>query len=166
MCWCWACTPLRWSVLRDRTSRVGLMNAAFYLLLLLNTYFSVTFTEAACRVRCPSDVVVSVVLIVMYLVLPWSVHQPQWFFLLMAAFFCLAVVKYANWLTRVDAAFFLRRKIIANTLGAAESVAALAGLTLLDRPELVTLIALVLYAYGNLHTLLIDPLYRHEQPAA
>ncbi|HUU81962.1 MAG TPA: hypothetical protein VM243_00535 [Phycisphaerae bacterium] len=139
---------------------VAALNTAFYLLLLLNTYFSVSFTEAVFKVRCRSDAAVSTVLVGLYLALPWSVDVPSRFFLLMALFFSLAVVKYANWLTRIDAGFFLRRKIMANSCGAAMGILTAGALALWDRPLWVTAIALAAYAYGNLHTLLLDPLYR------
>ena len=139
---------------------VGGLNTAFYLLLVLNTYFSVSFTEAALKVRCPSDAGISTVLVVLYLALPWAAHHPLAFYLLVALFFSLAVVKYANWLPRVEASFFLRRKIIANSCGAAEGIVAVAALALFDRPLWVTAVAVAAYAYGNFHTLVLDPLYR------
>lgn len=141
-------------------SLVAGLNTVFYLLLVLNTYFSLSFTEASLPVRCPSDAAISTVLLVLYLALPWAVHHPLAFYLLVAVFFSLAVVKYANWLTRVEAGFFLRRKIIADSCGAAEGILAVGALALLDQPLWITVVAVAAYAYGNLHTLLVDPLYR------
>lgn len=141
-------------------SAATVLNTALYLLLLLNTYFSVSFTESALRMRCRSDAAISAVLLVLYLALPCTVHDPGRFYLLMALFFSLAVVKYANWLGRVEGDFFLRRKIIANSCGAAGGILAVGVLILFDRPLWVTVLAVAAYAYGSLHTLVLDPLYR------
>lgn len=146
--------------LRRPHTLVGGLNTAFYLMLVLNTYFSLSFTEAALRVRCPSDAAISTLLLVLYLALPGTVHDPVWFYLLTALLFSLAVVKYANWLARVEANFFLRRKIIANSCGAAAGILAVGALALFDRPLWVTVVAVAAYAYGNHHTLVLDPLYR------
>ena len=132
----------------------------FYVLLVLNTYFSISFTEAVFRVRCLSDTAVNVPLIAAYLGLPWLALHPVWFFLTLAGFFGLAAVKYANWLTRIDASFFLRRKIIANTLGGLECLLVVAALHYYSGNVWPIALALILYAYGNIHTLLLDPLYR------
>ena len=40
---------------RGTWSTIALLNAAFYLLLLVNSYFSITFTEGVYKVRCASD---------------------------------------------------------------------------------------------------------------
>ncbi|MCH7812841.1 MAG: hypothetical protein IID40_02350 [Planctomycetes bacterium] len=147
---------------RGAWTTIALLNTAFYLLLLANSYFSITFTEAVYKVRCASDGLLSSVLVIGYLLLPWTVDRARWFYLLMALFFCLAVLKYANWLSRLEANFFLRRKIMANTCGAAECLLTTAALAWFEAELTVVSVAVALYAYGNLHTLLIDPLYRER----
>jgi len=150
-----------WALWTQRGT-IATANLVFYLLLLLNTYFSMTFTEAAFRVRCPSDVAISLLLVALFIALPWTMDRATWFYLAMTLFFCAAVAKYTNWLTRVDASFFLRRKILINTSGIVLNFLATAGTIFTGEERLVVLTATVLYAYGNLHTLVIDPLYRNR----
>ncbi len=134
----------------------------FYLLLVLNSYFSISFTEAAFRVRCISDALINVPLVAAYLGLPWLLGSPLWFFMAMAFFFGLAAIKYTNWISRIQADFFRRRKITANTLASLECLLVLAALHFLDEPAWAVGIAFGLYAYGNVHTLIVDPLYREN----
>jgi hypothetical protein len=133
---------------------------AFYALLLLNTCFSVSFTEAAFGIRSPSDALINIPLVGMYLAFPWVVGQSLLFFFLMGVFFTTAMIKYANWLTMVEANYFLRRKIIANGCGAALSLVTAAAIATLAHDDTTIAIATALYFYGNVHTLMIDPLYR------
>jgi hypothetical protein len=67
------------------------------------------------------------------------------------------VIKYANWLPRIEAGFFLPRKIIANSCGAAEGILAAAALVWFDEPAWVTAAAVAAYAYGNVHPLVPAP---------
>jgi hypothetical protein len=60
----------------------------------------------------------------------------------------------------VEANYFLRRKIIANGCGAALSLVTAAAIATLAHDETTIAIATALYLYGNVHTLMIDPLYR------
>jgi len=144
-----------------RTLSAGLL-LGFYLLLVLNSYFSISFPEAVFRVRCPSDTAINVSLVAIYLGLPWLVRDPLWFFVTMAVFFCLAVIKYANWLTRIEANFFLRRKIMANALAGLECLLVVAALQRFQGTLWPVVLALILYICGTVHTLLIDPLYRER----
>ena len=137
----------------------------FYLLLMFNSYFSVSFTESVYGVRCMSDEAINVPLVFMYLGLPWLVDQPLWFFLVMSAFFVIALFKYVNWLTRVSANYFLRRKIVANGLGAMLGLAAAMAILYWDRPMIIAVVTTAVFAVANVQTLLLDPLYRHEPPA-
>ncbi len=136
----------------------------FYLLLMFNSYFSISFTESLYGVRCLSDEAINVPLGFMYLGLPWLADQPFWFFLLMGAFFILAMCKYVNWLTRISANYFLRRKILANGLGALLGLAAAMAILYWDRPANIAVVATAVFAVANVQTLLIDPLYRHAPP--
>jgi hypothetical protein len=144
-----------------RTPTAGLA-LGFYLLLVLNTYFSLAFTEAVYRVRCLSDIVINIPLVALYHGLPWLVVDASRFFLGMGVFFALAVVKYANWLGRIEGRFFLRRKIMANSLAGALCLLIVAGLELLEQPLLPVAVGFGIYAYGNVHTLMVDPLYREN----
>ena len=136
----------------------------FYLLLMFNSYFSISFTESMYGVRCLSDEVMNVPLGFMYLGMPWLVDQPLWFFLAMSAFFVIALFKYVNWLTRISANYFLRRKILANGLGAMLGLAAALAILYWDKQTIVAVAATAVFAVANVQTLLLDPLYRHDPP--
>src|SRR5262245_28754476 len=82
------------------------MNLLYYLLVVLNSYFSLRFTEGTFAVRTPVDGAVNGVLGAGYAALPWAVHSSIWFHLGLAAFFAIAVVKYATWLAFIDSRFF------------------------------------------------------------
>jgi|GEM_PF-6040827 len=150
-------------VLRGQYTNVTVCGFVFFLLLMLNTYVSLSFTDSVYRVRCLSDGVINLPLVAAYLALPWLVHKPFWFFLVLGAFFCIAMMRYANWITLVDGAFFLRRKIFANGLaGTLSLVAAAASHILESHTAAIMLIATIIFAYANIHTLWLDPLYREK----
>lgn len=148
--------------LRQFGDPASLFNLAFYLLLVLNTYFSVSFTEAAFGVRNVTDTAINALLMIGYLAAPWVMGDTMHFYLCIALFFCVAVIKYAVWLRILDAHFFLRRKIIANTCGALLGLLVILTLSGLDRAFDLTAagVACVLFAVANVWVLLIDPLYR------
>lgn len=111
-------------------------------------------------VRCLADGVIILPLVAGYFALPWLVHRPFWFFLVLGAFFCVAMMRYANWITLVDGAFFLRRKIFANGLAGTLSLVAAAAIHVFEgHAPTITLVATIMFAYANVHTLWPDPLY-------
>ena len=134
----------------------------FHALLLVNTFYSVSFTEDRYAVRAISDGILSTPLGLAYFLFPWLVKDSTAFFLAMGLFFSLAAARYANWLNYIDASFFIRRKVIANSAGAILCIGTLLGLRYFDHQIAVLSTTLGLYTYGNIHTLAIDPLYRHK----
>lgn len=137
------------------------LNLTFYVFLMLNTFFSVSFTESTYHLRCFSDEVLNVPLAGFYLAFPWLTRDTFWFHLCMSLFFSVAMMKYANWLSRLDANYFLRRKILANGFGCVLCGGGAAAMLLLQRYELWALIGVIAFGYANVHTLWLDPLYRH-----
>ncbi|MCH9033099.1 MAG: hypothetical protein IID42_01175 [Planctomycetes bacterium] len=150
-------------IFRPPYTIVSAINLLFYLLLMFHTYVSLSFTESVYRVRCLSDGIINLPLVTAYLALPWLVHRPFWFFLVLGAFFCVAMMRYANWINLVDGAFFLRRKIFANGLAGTLCLAAAAAIHVLEvHASTITLVATIVFAYANVHTLWLDPLYREK----
>lgn len=161
------------TLLRRFDDAATLFNLAFFLLLTLNTYFSVSFTEAAFGVRNPlplrrtwGQAGINALLMIGYLAAPWAMRNTMHFFLCMGLFFCVAIIKYAAWLNPgapgLDARFFLRRKIIANACGAVLSLLVVLTLSVWGSTLDLTAAgaACTLYAGANVWVLLIDPLYR------
>ncbi|MCH7701094.1 MAG: hypothetical protein IID37_05355 [Planctomycetes bacterium] len=150
------------TLLRRFDDAATVFNLAFFLLLTLNTYFSVSFTEAAFGVRNVVDAGINALLMIGYLAAPWAMGNTMHFFLCMGLFFCVAIIKYAAWLKILDARFFLRRKIIANACGAVLSLLVVLTLSVwgstFNSPAAGA--ACALYAGANVWVLLIDPLYR------
>jgi len=136
------------------------VNLLYYLLVVLNSYFSLRFTEETFAVRTPVDGAINGVLGAGYAALPWAVHSSIWFHLGLAAFFAIAVVKYATWLAFIDSRFFLRRKIAANSLAGLLSLAAVAATVAWGPAGWIPLVALAMFGIGNLWALVLDPLYR------
>lgn len=149
-------------IFRPPYTIVSAINLVFYLLLMLNTYFSVSFTESTYGLRCRSDDMINVPLVLLYLGLPWLTHTALWFCVAECAFFTIALIKYANWMQRLEANFFLRRKIIGNGLAALLGLAAVAALLVFERPTIVVGAATLVFTYANVHTLWLDPLYREK----
>ena len=150
------------TLLRRSDESATLFNLAFFLLLTLNTYFSMSFTEAAFGVRNVVDTGINALLMIGYLAAPWVMGNTMHFFLCMGLFFCVAIMKYAAWLKSLDAGFFLRRKIIANACGAMLSLLVISMISILNSTfdSAVAGGACALYAGANVWVLLIDPLYR------
>lgn len=136
-------------------------NLVFFVLLMLNTYFSVTYTESKYHVRCLSDEVFNVPLAALYLAFPWLTRETFWFYLAMSIFFSLAMMKYANWLTRIEAGYFLRRKILANGFGCVLCGVGAAVVLIIGETTPGAWMGVLVFGYANVHTLWIDPLYRH-----
>lgn len=114
--------------------------------------------------RCLPDGVTRLPLVAGYFALPRLVHRPFWFFLGLDVFSCVAMMRYANWITLVDGAFFFRRKIIANGLaGTLSLVVAAATHVLKGHASTMTLVATNMFAYANVYTLWLDPLYREKK---
>ena len=139
-------------------------NLAFYLLLIVNTYFSLLFTETTYRVRDTLDVALSIVLGACYLLLPWLVGDSVRFHCCLALFFGVAAIKYTSWLRLLDARFFLRRKITVNTCGAMLSAIVVSGIAMSGQRYSmeITVAALGIYAIANVWVLIVDPLYRDQ----
>lgn len=135
-------------------------NLGYYLLLVLNSYVSLRFTETAFAVRTRLDAAMNTILGAGYAVLPWAAGSAVWFHLGVAAFFAIAVVKYATWLGIVDSPVFLGRKIGANSLAGLVSLAAVAAIMWWGPAGWIPLLALTVFAIGTLWVLVFDPLYR------
>ena len=131
-----------------------------YLWLLVNTYCSVSYTDATFGIRCLSDTILNILLVGFYLGMPLLASTPLAYFFVLAWFFATASLKYSNWVNRIDAPVFLRRKIIVNVLVVHFSLIAVVLLYFLKQEFSILVGAATVYAYGNIHTLVVDPLYR------
>ncbi len=131
-----------------------------YLWLLINTYFSVSYTDANFGIRCLSDTLLNIFLLGFYLGMPLLASTPLTYLFVLAFFFATASLKYSNWVSRIDAQAFLRRKVLVNVLVVHFSLIAVASLYFFKQEFLVLVGAAVVYSYGNIHTLVVDPLYR------
>ena len=134
---------------------------AFYLLLVINTFFSVKFFSSLTSPADPYQKWVDGVLVLIYLALATQMGSPISFLLIASLLFLVACVKYSLLFRDFEYPRLLFRKIAVNIFGAI-----LCLLTLLwfyMRYSHIALIAFpVLFAIANIYLLFIRPLYTLE----
>lgn len=148
---------------RIQDAAASLPLVAFYVNLLVNTYFSVacftTLTPRDDRRQQVLDAAIGGI----YLVLPFSFANPERFALVTALLFGTSLIKYALLLDGFSDPPRLRRKLIANSCGLLSCLLVLVGIKA-DYPSLTTTIWAAGYVLVNIYLLKINPLYRLPQP--
>jgi hypothetical protein len=129
----------------------------FYLILLLNTFFSIRFFFPLIE-RDWKQLLVDGLLIAQYILLVYAIGAPIFFPFLLLIFFTTATLKYALALPGLHP-FVLRRKIIIDLLGVLLSAATLGGV-LIGYPLESTWGLVGVFALANAYLLLIRPMYR------
>lgn len=148
---------------RIHASATSLPLVAFYINLLINTYYSVAcFTTLTPRDdrRQP---VIDAAIAGIYLVLPFTFNDPERFALVTALLFGTSLVKYGLLLHGFSDPSRLRKKLIANSIGALSCILVLAGIKA-GYPNLTTTVWAVGYVLVNIYLLKINPLYRLPPP--
>lgn len=132
-------------------------HAAFYVVLVLNSFFSVRLYS---RIQ-PKDALQTffdALLVVVYLALALSIGQVVLFPFLALLVFVVAAPKYAFMLGKIPHESLLRRKILIDLAGAALCLAVLAGTLSGYELEGAWTLAIV-FAIANIYLLLVRPMY-------
>lgn len=132
--------------------------AVFYVLLVVNTFFSIRFFSHLFGFDVKQEII-DAVLFGLYLLLAYSMRDTAAFFFSALLLFVVAILKYVLLLEHGIHLDILRRKIRINILGACACCAALYGIFLGHPLESAWVIALV-FGVANVYLLAIRPMYR------
>jgi hypothetical protein len=136
--------------------------ALFYMVLVINTWFSVRFFS-----RLPpvdrNEAVIDGVLTLLYIALALAIGRIVPFIAIATALFFVAVVKYALLMPVLNLPVTLRRKMFIDALGGMLALAALVGALLGYELQSAWAFALIFTA-ANSFLLLVQPMYRVFDP--
>jgi hypothetical protein len=132
-------------------------NALFYVVLVLNTYYSVRFFDDL-PPQDRDERLIDAVLAVAYVALAAAIGEPLLFALLSTLLFAAAVAKYALLLRVMHRRVLLRRKMAIDTLGGALCLATLGG-TLFADPLVSAWVQAAVFTLANVYFLGIQPMY-------
>lgn len=107
-------------------SATAIPHAAFYVVLIINTYFSIVALSSVCS-RARHQAPIDAVLTVNYLLLAAAIGQPSLFELFCASLFALAALKYALLPKRLHLRV-IKRKIVIDILGLGLSASSACGI--------------------------------------
>ena len=132
--------------------------AFYYLLLIINTYYSVRLFASITPVEKMSQHAADVTLTVCMFFMAFNLDSVLWFFFWTTLLFLLASVKYALLLGTIPHPRLLRRKILVDLSGATASAIALL-VALLGYPAESAWIYTCLYLLANVYLMIVNPLY-------
>jgi hypothetical protein len=148
-----------WSLLfHDVPNEIALPHALFYLVLTINSFYSIRFYSE----WTPPSFLQSVVdgaLVIAYIALALSIGLPTAFAFFALCIFVIAPMKYAEMLGKTSHDKTLRRKIMIDMLGTILMTAVLGGTLLGYREESVWVLTII-FALANVYFLMIRPMYR------
>lgn len=143
--------------------RTAAMPLIFYVLLVVNTYFSVRCFSDFPFADARSQKVVDAILVMLYVLLASQFSHVVAFLCVSVALFAVASMKYSLMLRVNEYLGFLRRKIILDILCTLACILALggvlAGFTWVALPALV-----VVFVLGNIYVLIFSDIYRPWRP--
>jgi len=131
----------------------------FYLILLVNTYFSLKCFSPLMTHRSVLLGIVNAVLAFFYVILPASLDNPTHFIALTGALFTVATTRYLLMLPRTPHRALFERKIFIDNLGTLSSCFALVGV-LWGYETYAVALWTAAFVLVNIHVLFIKPLYR------
>jgi hypothetical protein len=133
----------------------------FYILLLINSYFSIKFFAKIIPDIWPQRIL-NTVLALFYVVLAYYLDDPIFFVLTLALFFALATLKYVQLLRIVKhQPHLFKSKITADCLGVVLSIVTLGGIIRGYLEQSLWMLVIV-FVIANVWTLLLFPLYRKD----
>jgi len=141
-----------------QVSQYLLPHLVFYIVLVLNTFFSVRFfSRIAPENR--SQLEIDAVLVILYFALALSMGRPVAFAFFALCLFIAASSKYPLLLLVIPQTNVLKRKILIDLLGTAVC-AAILGATLLGYAFAAAWVLAILFMFANVYLLFIRPMYR------
>ena len=137
----------------------ALPHLIFYLVLTINTFFSIQFFTPLTP-RSIYQVLVDAALVAIYIGLALSIGFPTQFAFFALLVFVVAPMKYAHKLDLIPHTRLIRKKILIDLWGTLMCTGVV-GLTIFGLPILAAWILAVLFAIANIYLLLMNPMYRH-----
>lgn len=134
-------------------------NGIFYIVLTINTYFSVRFYSAFTPDE-PFQTFIDLLLAAAYIALALVIGIPVAFAFFALLVFTIAPAKYAHMLGKTPYDKTLRRKIMIDLLGTFMCACVL-GLSLIGLELKAAWILAILFTLANIYLLAIKPMYRH-----
>jgi hypothetical protein len=130
----------------------------FYILLAINTYFSVDFF-AKIIPETLNQKIIDFVLIIFYIVMIFQINKPLYFSVILSLFFVVATIKYIDLLGILPQPKLLKRKIMADCLGGVLGLITLIGI-IFGYIMLSLWFLVIVFAIANIYLFFINPLYR------
>lgn len=135
-----------------------LPHVIFYVVLVVNTFFSIRFFSRIAPEN-KSQVAIDTVLVLLYLALAFSMGDPLAFAFFALCLFIAASSKYPLLLLVIPQTNVLKRKILIDLMGTAVCAAVL-GATILGYASQAAWVAALGFTLANVYLLLIRPMYR------
>ena len=130
----------------------------FYIILLINTFFSIEFFARITPKRRSDQYIIDFLMGIIYLILILNLGNEGMYLLLATILFIVATLKYAL-LLEVVALKTLKKKIIIDLLGGIACALALAGF-LLGYGEVTNWLWVLVFLFANIYLLAIKPMYK------
>jgi hypothetical protein len=131
----------------------------FQVLLLINTFLSIRCFATVIPKDDRAQQVIDVILVCIYLVTPFALHDPFLFVSGITALFTIATLKYALLRKQEHERRLIRRKLSVDIAGTLLSLAALVGIWA-GYPGITTALWAGIFFCANIYLIYISPLYR------
>lgn len=141
-------------------SLVTLPLILFYIVLIVNSYFSVEFFSKIIPAKRFDQKIIDLFLVFLYLVLILNISNEIWYLLSAIMLFVVATLKYVFLLGMVDVKI-LKKKMIIDIFGIIACVLALVGYLAGGRMAATWIWALV-FLFANIYLLVINPMYKFK----
>ncbi|MBI5221869.1 MAG: hypothetical protein HY979_03630 [Candidatus Magasanikbacteria bacterium] len=138
--------------------KLAMPNLIFYIILVINTYFSINTFSAIIPKDNWSQKVIDILLMLVYIYFSLNIGKPFWFGLGGIILFFMAVLKYLNLGTMVGFSKLLKRKIFVDTLGFFAFLLTFSGV-LMGYGLVSMWVLTIVFAVVNFYLFFINPLY-------
>lgn len=135
----------------------------FYIILLVNTYFSINFFSKIIPKNILSQNVVDIILFTLYILLASSLNVPIMFVFMACIFFTIATIKYVLLLGKIGYEKVLKRKIMIDSLGIILMQIVL-GLIITNYQTFGLWFLVIVFAISNFYLLVLRPMYSIHEP--
>jgi len=139
----------------------GLPLIIFYLVITLNTFFSVNLFSSLVPIDNLAQNLIDGILIICYVALAFTISNPLLFAVCVTALFAIATLKYLLLLPILNQPRLLKRKILIDISGIILGLAAVAGI-LAGYSFYTCWIMTTLFTLANICLLFIWPMYRED----
>ncbi len=135
----------------------------FYIILIINTYFSINFFSKIIPKNILSQNIVDIILFTLYILLSFSFNVPIMFVFMACIFFTIATIKYVLLLGNMNHEKVLKKKIMIDSLGIILMQIVL-GLIITNYQTFGLWFLVIVFAISNFYLLLLKPMYSIHEP--